>query len=88
MYHAEIKNYAIKHYSLNSYFLICCCLLGACGQGGHCFDIPDGRGYKCACPVGKTGDRCQSGNQVLHEGESSQKHPVFVNIYMYIFVCV
>ena len=39
-------------------------VVGACGEKGTCHDLPGGRGYRCACPVGSTGDRCESGFQI------------------------
>lgn len=39
---------------------------GACGEGGKCYDLPGGLGYRCACPLGKFGDRCQLGQHSVY----------------------
>ncbi len=40
-------------------------LPGACGERGLCYDLPDNRGYRCVCPVGLTGSRCETGGCAL-----------------------
>ena len=39
-------------------------ITGACGERGKCYDLPGNRGYRCACPVGRTGERCERGIKV------------------------
>ncbi|XP_074655738.1 basement membrane-specific heparan sulfate proteoglycan core protein-like [Tubulanus polymorphus] len=36
------------------------CFRGACGVRGKCYDLPN-QGIRCACPIGKSGNRCQQG---------------------------
>ena len=34
---------------------------GACGDKGRCYDLEGDMGYKCTCPVGRSGERCERG---------------------------
>ena len=44
------------------------CLSNACANGGSCVDGVNN--YSCICPVGYTGDLCESGKVHMARGET------------------
>ena len=39
---------------------------GACGPKGRCYNLDGGlAGYRCVCPLGKTGAGCQMGKSYM-----------------------